>query len=198
MFHFISTPLIQVPHNPNWIMNIGPVLWRVLPCPDHARPQEANTSRIKWRGRRTNGRYFSPQISPRATADSSAARTASASQPGGGATDTRWHNNMVNISKYSVKISILSIIYYLYYLYFPFQDCTDGTDESNCTAVSCPDDKFNCPQVRHYASLQPGHVHTVMWSRGTCCATLSVATRALLRNPALSDNVATRYQVGVL
>ena len=28
-----------------------------------------------------------------------------------------------------------------------FQDCTDGTDESNCTAVSCPDDKFNCPQV---------------------------------------------------
>ena len=30
-----------------------------------------------------------------------------------------------------------------------FQDCTDGTDESNCTAVSCPDDKFNCPQVSH-------------------------------------------------
>ena len=28
------------------------------------------------------------------------------------------------------------------------QDCTDGTDESNCTVVSCPDDKFNCPQVR--------------------------------------------------
>ena len=27
------------------------------------------------------------------------------------------------------------------------QDCTDGTDEKNCTAVSCPDNKFNCPQV---------------------------------------------------
>ena len=34
------------------------------------------------------------------------------------------------------------------------QDCTDGTDEKNCTAVSCPDNKFHCPQVRHGARLR--------------------------------------------
>ena len=32
-------------------------------------------------------------------------------------------------------------------LFLFLQDCTDGTDEKNCTAVSCPDNKFHCPQV---------------------------------------------------
>ena len=46
-----------------------------------------------------------------------------------------------------------------------YKDCTDGTDESNCTVVSCPDDKFNCPQVRKFNNIiQPsspdtGHFH---------------------------------------
>ena len=26
------------------------------------------------------------------------------------------------------------------------QDCTDGTDESNCTAITCPENKFVCPK----------------------------------------------------
>ena len=34
------------------------------------------------------------------------------------------------------------------------------------------------------------------WPRDTCRATLSIATRALLRNPAPSDNVGTPYQLG--
>ena len=64
---------------------------------------------------------------------------------------TTWSTYLNTVSKY------------LYYLYFLFQDCTDGTDESNCTAVSCPDDKFNCPQVRHYASLRVHDTRT-RWS----------------------------------
>ena len=44
---------------------------------------------------------------------------------------------IVVISSFDKRICIISFA----------QDCTDGTDEKNCTAVSCPDNKFNCPQV---------------------------------------------------
>ena len=26
-----------------------------------------------------------------------------------------------------------------------YQDCSDGSDEVNCTAIACPDNKFLCP-----------------------------------------------------
>ena len=109
----------------------------------------ANTNRLKWRGRWTNGCNFSFQISLRATVDSSGVRTVSVFPLGGDVTDTRC---LWIISEYH-RTS--------YQLNFSFQDCTDGTDESNCTQVSCPDDKFNCPQV--CVIIQAQSCHCFSW-----------------------------------
>lgn len=27
-----------------------------------------------------------------------------------------------------------------------YHDCNDGSDEANCTAIACPDNKFLCPR----------------------------------------------------
>lgn len=27
-----------------------------------------------------------------------------------------------------------------------YKDCTDGSDEANCTAIACPDNKYLCPK----------------------------------------------------
>ena len=50
----------------------------------------ANTNRLKWRGRWTNGCNFSFQISRRAIVDSSGVRTVCVFPLGGAVTDTRW------------------------------------------------------------------------------------------------------------
>ena len=55
------------------------------------------------------------------------------------------HSGLVLVHHTVVWIKIYECVFDIVVL----QDCTDGTDESNCTAVSCPDDKFNCPQVSH-------------------------------------------------
>ena len=55
-----------------------------------------------------------------------------------GENNAKTNNNRDHIiSSFDERIRIISFA----------QDCTDGTDEKNCTAVSCPDNKFNCPQV---------------------------------------------------
>ena len=109
MFHFISTPLIQVPHNPNWILaRCCGEYCRVLTMRGHKKPTQAGSNDAEDELMVA----ISLQISPRATADSSAARTASASQHGGGATDTRWQHGQ------HIYISFIQCqnIYYLYYL----------------------------------------------------------------------------------
>ena len=175
MFHFISTPLIQVPHNPNWILaRCCAEYCRVLTMRGHKKPTQAGSNDAEDELMVAISLPRFPPVPQRTVP-----LREQPLHPSPVAV-RRIQGDTTTWSKYLHFIHTVSK--YLYYLYFLFQDCTDGTDESNCTAVSCPDDKFNCPQVRHYASLQPGHVHTVMWSRGTCCATLSVATRALLRN----------------
>ena len=160
MFHFISTPLIQVPHNPNGILarRCGEYC-RVLTMRGHKKPTQAGSNDAEDELMVAISLPRFPPVPQRTVP-----LREQPLHPSPVAVRRIQGDNMVNIStfhSYTLKISIIYIIYYLYYLYFLFQDCTDGTDESNCTAVSCPDDKFNCPQVRHYASLRVHDTRTL-------------------------------------
>ena len=159
MFHFISTPLIQVPHNPNWILaRCCGEYCRVLTMRGHKKPTQAGSNDAEDELMVA----ISPQISPRATADSSAARTASASQHGGGATDTRWqHGQHIYIS--FIQCQNIYIIYI-----FCFR--TALTARTSPTALRSPalttsSTVPRCVIMRHYSrdtcTLWCGHVARV-------------------------------------
>ena len=65
----------------------------------------------------------------------------------------RWRCDGYKVRMITLQINLQRII-------LSPQDCTDGTDEKNCTAVSCPDNKFHCPQVM--SSQAPGRTLTVI------------------------------------
>ena len=111
-------------------------------CPDQLWPHICQESSFyapylliglsKWAGKGKLFIFFSFQTSLLVTMDSSGAIMLCVFPPDGGVMDTRWGYNITNQSQHH---------------HSSLQDCTDGTDEKNCTAVSCPDNKFHCPQV---------------------------------------------------
>ena len=185
MFHFISTPL-EVPHNPNWILaRCCGEYCRVLTRRGHNKPAQAGSNDAE---DELMVAIFLPRF-PAVPQRPVPLRE----QP--------LHPRPVAVRRVQGDTTTLQhgqhILIQCQNIYIISRYRTALTARTSPTARRSPALTTSSTVRRCVISVITAGTRGQWsyWPRDTCRATLSIATRALLRNPAPSHNVGTRYQL---